>query len=161
MNVYLIRHGIAGDRAEYPIDAQRPLTEIGRKKTKKVAKRLLDIDIRFDVILTSPLTRAAQTAQILQDVGLSKKVELFDALAPDGNIDLWVNWYALNKDRHCIALVGHQPDLGNWAEILTWGKTQEKLIVKKAGVIGVRIFENGMPIGNSELFLLTSPKWLI
>ncbi|MBP0020965.1 MAG: phosphohistidine phosphatase SixA [Cyanobacteria bacterium SBLK] len=161
MNVYLIRHGIASDRAEYSSDAERPLTELGRKKTKKVAKRLFNLNIRFDLILTSPLVRAVQTAEILQNTGLCKKREIFESLSPDGDINLWVNWYALNQDHHSVALVGHQPDLGNWAEILTWGKVGEKLIVKKAGVIGVKIFENGTPIGNGELFLLSSPKWLI
>lgn len=161
MNVYLIRHGIAGDRAKYSLDAERPLTELGRKKTKKVAKHLFDLAIRFDIILTSPLARAVQTAEILQDIGLCKKREIFASLAPDGDINIWVNWYALNQDYHSVALVGHQPDLGNWAEILTWGKTREKLIVKKAGIVGVKIFENGTPIGNGELFLLTSPKWFI
>jgi phosphohistidine phosphatase len=159
MNIYFIRHGIAGDRAEYPTEAERPLTDIGRKKTKKVAKRLFDLDIRFDIILTSPLVRAMQTAQIFQEAKLSKKVEPFESLAPNGDINIWVNWYALKKDYHSIALVGHQPDLGNWAEILIWGKTQEKLIVKKAGIIGVRIFTDGTPINNGELFLLNSPKW--
>ncbi|MEM9540109.1 MAG: phosphohistidine phosphatase SixA [Cyanobacteria bacterium P01_E01_bin.42] len=161
MNVYLIRHGIAVDRAECALDADRPLTELGRKKTKKVAKRLFDLDIRFDIILTSPFTRAVQTAEILQNVGLCKKQKVFEPLSPEGDINLWVNWYALNQNCHSVALVGHQPDLGNWAEILTWGKTREKLIVKKAGIIGVKIFKNGTPIDNGELFLLTSPKWLI
>ena len=162
MHVYLIRHGIAGDRAEYHTDEERPLTDIGCKKTKKVAKRLFDLDIRFDRILTSPLVRANQTAKILQEVGLCKKTETFEALAPNGDINIWVNWYALNyKDCHSVALVGHQPDLGNWAELLTWGNIRDKLVVKKAGIIGVRIFDNGTPLGNGEFFLLTSPKWFI
>ncbi|WP_204105796.1 MULTISPECIES: phosphohistidine phosphatase SixA [Spirulina sp. CCY15215] len=161
MYIYLIRHGIAGDRAKYSNDADRPLTDIGRNKTKKVAKRLFDLDLRFDIILTSPLVRAMETAKILQEVQLCKKIETFEPLSPNGDINIWINWYALHKSCNSIALVGHQPDLGNWAEILTWGKTQEKLIVKKAGVIGVRISENGTPIGNSEIFLLSSPKWLV
>jgi len=60
-----------------------------------------------------------------------------------------------------LALVGHQPDLGNWAETLVWGYAKEKLVLKKAGVIGINIPDTGSPIGKSELFLLTSPKWVI
>jgi len=58
-------------------------------------------------------------------------------------------------------LVGHQPNLGNWAEMLVWGTIKNKIIVKKAGIIGLSIPDQEMPIGNSELFLLTSPKWLL
>jgi phosphohistidine phosphatase len=166
MELYIIRHGIAGDRdpIKYPNDEERPLTEPGRARTKKVAQRLKEKELRFDIILTSPLVRARQTAEILQKEGLCDRLEEFTALAPDGDIQNWVNWWLeskYNKENSCIALVGHQPDLGNWAEILIWGSSKEKLILKKAGIFGLLLPEGETPIGNSELFLLTSPKWLL
>ena len=162
--IYLIRHGIAADRADYPHDEGRPLTEKGRQKTAKVARRLREIRLQFEVILTSPLLRARQTAEILQTAGLSDRLEEFPPLAPGGNLSDWVNWWSssrYNKGRSCLALVGHQPDLGNWAEILIWGRSQAKLTVKKAGAIGLALPEEKTPIGNSELFLLVSPRWLL
>jgi phosphohistidine phosphatase len=166
MELYLIRHGIAGDRdpLKYPNDEERPLTDKGRTKTQQVAQRLYEIGLRFDLMLTSPLVRAAQTAEILQKAGLSDRLEEFAALAPDGDLHDWVNWWLesrYNKENSCLALVGHQPDLGNWAEILVWGDSKEKLLLKKAGVIGLLLPDKETPIGNSELFLLTSPKWLL
>jgi phosphohistidine phosphatase len=164
MELYLIRHGIAVERGEYSQDEQRPLTENGQEKTEKVGQRLQELGLHFDLILTSPLVRAEQTAAILKEVGLSKKILTFPDLKPGGNLDNWVNWWqksGYNNDNNKLALVGHQPDLGNWTELLVWGKTQEKLIIKKAGVIGLQLPINITPIGNSELFLLTSPKWLI
>ena len=164
MEVYLIRHGIAADREAYTNDGERPLTDKGYQKTEKVARRLWEIGLRFDLILTSPLIRACQTAEILQNVGLSEKIEEFAPLAPDGDIQAWVSWWfqwRYNSHRSCLALVGHQPNLGNWAETLVWGNAPGKLVVKKAGVIGVKLPETGTPVGNSELFLLTSPKWLL
>lgn len=164
--VYLIRHGIAVDRGIYENDKERPLTEKGRKKTTKVAKQIHEIGVTFDVILTSPLVRAIQTAEILQEVGLTKTLESFPPLAPGGDIREWLAWWQswqqeTNPHEGSIALVGHQPDLGNWAELLVWGNSQQKLVLKKAGVIGLNCPENDSPLGISELFLLTPPKWLL
>jgi phosphohistidine phosphatase len=164
MELYLIRHGIAIERQLPQDDSQRPLTNEGQAKTEKMAQKLVAIGLKFNLILTSPLVRAQQTAKILNKAGLSEKITEFDGLKPDGELETWLNWWAksgYNNKEDRLALVGHQPDLGNWAEILVWGSTQEKLIVKKAGVIGVRLPETINAIGNSELFLLTSPKWLI
>lgn len=158
--VYLIRHGIAIDRALSEEDETRPLTEKGRKKTEKVAKRLKDIGINFDIILTSPLLRATQTAELLEKEGLAKTLETFSPLAPNGNIEDWLNWWEENT-AETVALVGHEPNLGNWSELLIWGEIKEKLVVKKAGIIGLNCPQDLSPFGNSELFLLTSPKWLL
>lgn len=164
MELYLIRHGIAGDRADYRAnDNIRPLTDEGRQKTQKVAKRLYKIGLRFSLILTSPLVRAQQTAEIFQKVGLTDQLQEFTPLAPEGDIQAWVKWwleYSDNRQDPAIALVGHQPNLGNWAEMLVWGSPTGQLVVKKAGVIGVNLPETGTPLGRSKLFLLVSPKWL-
>jgi len=164
MELYLIRHGIAADKADYDNDEERPLTEEGRKKTKNVAQQIHERNLHFDLILTSPLVRARETAKILQDIGLSSVVEESPHLAPDGNINEWVSWLQQRRQTtndKSIALVGHQPDLGNWAEILVWGKAQEKLVLKKAGIIGLKLPETETPLNQSQLFLLTSPKWLL
>ena len=61
--LYLIRHGVAAERGEnYPDDTKRPLTNDGVQKLRKEARALLELDITFDVILTSPLVRTRQTA---------------------------------------------------------------------------------------------------
>jgi phosphohistidine phosphatase len=60
-----------------------------------------------------------------------------------------------------LAIVGHEPDLGEWAEQLVWGKAQQRLVVKKAGVIGIRLPTTGDLVGNSELFWLTPPRFLL
>ena len=165
MELYLIRHGIAAPKEDYAKDEERPLTDKGREKTAKVAKRLYEQNLRFDLILTSPLVRARETAQILQNAGLAAQVEEFTALAPDGHIQEWISWlkqrYPNGSAKDALALVGHQPDLGNWAETLVWGTAHEKLLVKKAGIIGLDIPDPKSPIGQNELFLLVSPKWLL
>jgi phosphohistidine phosphatase len=164
MEVYLIRHGIAADRGTYTDDEQRPLVKKGQDKTTQVAERLLKIGLKFELILSSPLVRAYQTAEILRQVGLAKTIETFVPLKPDGAIAEWLEWlqqYQLEHPDAKIALVGHQPDLGNWTEMLLWGTVKGQIELKKTGVIGLKIPEIGTPIARCTLFLHTAPKWLI
>ncbi|MBD1996428.1 phosphohistidine phosphatase SixA [Leptolyngbya sp. FACHB-541] len=160
--LYLIRHGIAAERGTYQEDSDRPLTEVGRHKTTKVAERLYELGVRFDLILTSPLVRTKQTAKILQSVGLSDRLEESDDLAPEGDFAHWLTW--LNQWQAGgarLALVGHQPDLGDWAETLIWGESKQQVVLKKAGVIGLLLPEAKTPVGQSQLFWLTPPKFLL
>lgn len=164
MDVYLIRHGIASVRGTYADDEQRPLTEKGRRRTTEVANKLLSMGLKFDLILTSPLVRASQTAEILVTADLSQRMDIQEFLKPNGNIEQWLAWqqkWQLNHQKGQLALVGHQPDLGNWAEMLLWGNVQGQITVKKAGIVGLKLPNIGTPISRSTLFLLTSPKWLI
>lgn len=161
--LYLIRHGIAANGEDWPTDEVRPLTKEGERKTRKIAERLLQLNLHFDLILTSPLTRALATAEILQTVGLSSQIEQCAALGPEGKIKVWLEWYQkwhLSGETH-LALVGHQPDLGNWAEIFLWGEARDTLILKKAGIIGLILPETGSPVNRSQMFWLTPPKYLL
>jgi phosphohistidine phosphatase len=162
MNLYIIRHGLAGESGSYPNDNERPLTDEGKKKTRQVAKRLNELGLHFDLVLTSPLVRASQTAEILIEVGLSDQLEVADYLAPGGAIEQWLKWLSTweKRDEGTLAIVGHEPDLSSWAEILLWGKSQGVITLKKAGVIGLAVSSNS-PVGNSSLFFLTQPRLLL
>ena len=149
MEVYLIRHGIAATRGTYAVDEERPLISKGKSKTLKVARRLQSIGLKFDLILTSPLVRAYQTATILTEANLGAKIEPFEFLSPGGDISQWLQWlqkWHLHNPHSKLALVGHQPDLGNWAEMLVWGTIKEQIVLKKAGIIGIEIPSIGTPI---------------
>ncbi|MEO1671398.1 MAG: phosphohistidine phosphatase SixA [Cyanobacteria bacterium J06631_2] len=164
MEVYLIRHGIAAEKGADADDELRPLTKVGQEKTAMVAQRLAATGLRFNLILSSPLVRAAQTAEILQQTGMSKKIITFAPLKPDGAIAEWLEWlqqYQQKNPDGKIALVGHQPDLGDWTEMLLWGSIKKQIVVKKAGVIGLKLPSMGTAIARSTLFLHTAPKWLI
>lgn len=162
MELYLIRHGIAQERDLAITDDDRTLTKIGQDKTKEVAKRLYNLGLRFDLILTSPLVRSHQTAEIFTALQLSSQLQVSTELAPNGNIHAWLNW--LEKQNYQpnskLALIGHQPDLGEWASMLVWGEAKEALILKKAGIIGLNLPTMRSPIGQSQMFLLTPPKFL-
>jgi phosphohistidine phosphatase len=164
VELYFIRHGIAADRLDYDQDAERPLTRKGEIKTQQVAQQLQNRGLVVDAILSSPLRRAQQTAQILLTTGLSHHLETHDTLGPGGLLQDWLNWLTAspyNQPGNKLALVGHQPDLGAWAESLVWGQCQDKLILKKAGLIGLSIPNPAAPLGNAQMFLLLSPRWIV
>ena len=115
MELYLIRHGIAVERGIYQNDRDRVLTEKGINKTKKVAQKIVNLGIAFNYILSSPLARAYQTAEILQKTGLATEFTVCDFFAPDGDINLFLKWLSQqDREELKIALFGHQPDLSNW-----------------------------------------------
>ncbi len=160
LKLYLIRHGIALDPRHDLPDEQRPLTPQGQTKTQKVAQRLQQLDLHFERILTSPLVRAQQTAQILLEQGLSDRLETCAALAPGGNIQDFCQ--TQTAPDAVLALVGHQPDLGDWAERFLWGQGGNKFLLKKAGIIGIQLPATArIHLGQGQCFLLTSPKWLL
>jgi len=82
-------------------------------------------------------------------------------LAPEGDIYSWLSW--LEQRRYLsdtqLALVGHQPDLGQWAEIFVWGSERKICIEKPVSLVAAA--ETGSPLGHSQLFWLTPPKYLL
>jgi len=115
--LYLVRHATAADRSgEWPDDSKRPLTERGIDRFKDAVKGLRRLDVTFDEIFTSPLVRAKQTADLLA-TGLDGKppVKVLDALAPGHAPASVMAQLARAAKRRRIALVGHEPDLGELA----------------------------------------------
>ncbi len=170
MYLYLIRHGIATDPDPFAIDKiasdeLRSLTKLGRKKVGQVADRLVELDVKFDLIITSPLVRARQTADLLVDKQLSSQLEVSQELKPNGNLPAWlVEWEDRSIDPHSIsglALVGHEPNLSQWAELFIFGKVCDRLVLKKGGIIGLKFEENRLAIGTAQLYCLLPPKFLI
>jgi phosphohistidine phosphatase len=164
MELYLIRHGIAEEHQPELKDEERQLTPEGRQKTEKVADKLTKLGFHFDLILTSPLVRAYQTAEILIAAGLSSQLEQSHHLSFESNIQNWLQeWLEPRNYPHKtqLALVGHAPSLSHWAEILLWGEAKERLILKKAGMIGIKLPDDGSPLGRSQMFWLTPPKYLL
>ena len=89
--IYLIHHGIAEEHTEYIDDTARPSTKTEQEKIIRVAQRFKAIGVRFDVTLTSPLVRDFQTAEIFQEVELNHIIEVFQLLAPGGDIKTGVS----------------------------------------------------------------------
>jgi len=166
--VYFIRHGIAVAREIGVDDESRPLTSKGTHKTRRVAERLDSLGLQFDTLLTSPLIRARQTADILNQAGLASHLEEFSPLRPDGTLSEWLTWLSRWQSAHAsppatstVALVGHEPNLSEWAQELVGGQQQQQWTLKKAGIIGLRMPQAQQAIGHSQLFWLAPPRFLL
>jgi phosphohistidine phosphatase len=117
LELYLIRHGIAAERGpEWPDDSKRPLTGKGITALKQEAKALAALGISFDLIISSPLTRTRQTANVFAEYLPEKPdVELSDSLAPAGTPAAVMQEIARHSRKVRIALVGHEPNIGELA----------------------------------------------
>src|SRR5690348_12735377 len=118
--LYLVRHGIAAERGkEWPDDSKRPLTHKGIARMREIASGLEDLGVQFDLILSSPLLRARQTADLLHQ-GLRGSIPLEETtlLAPGGAPADLIELLRSKKKAERIALVGHEPDLGQLAAFL-------------------------------------------
>ena len=161
--LYLVRHGLAGVSRPSRDDRSRPLTRSGVRRTRAVARRLLEAGLRVDTLLSSPLVRARQTADILCAVGLAPRPETFPPLAPGGDVAVFLRWLRRwqRKRKRRLGLVGHMPDLGAWAEVLLFGEARGRLVLKKAGVLGLALPASGSPVGRCNLILLVPPRLLV
>lgn len=131
MNLLIFRHGIAEDATGDMTDAQRALTPEGIDQTRAAVRGLLRMIKGVDVILTSPLVRAAQTAELMGEV-MGKPPQVMDELA-GGSVSDLID--ALSKrPEPMIAIVGHEPQLSMLAEHLLAGEeTSSFLTLGKAG----------------------------
>ena len=111
MRIYLIRHSNAVDPGtpEYDDDSQRPLTEKGRDKMKKIAFALKGLGIKPDIIVSSPYVRAQQTAEILAKILKYKKELVFsDTIVPMGKADKIIGEINEKYNVDELVLVGHE-----------------------------------------------------
>jgi phosphohistidine phosphatase len=159
LDIYLVRHAIAAERGpKYPDDRKRPLTPDGIKRFKDAVAGLVSFGIELDVILTSPLTRAEETATLLS-VGLSKRapVETLEALAPGGKFAAIVDAVSKQARRHRrrIALVGHEPDLGETTA--RWLGARGQIAFRKGAVCALEV-DSATPAGPATLQWFLPPR---
>jgi phosphohistidine phosphatase len=133
MNLYLIRHAIAVEESEE--GSQRPLTDKGRKKMRNIAKGLRALDVEFDLILSSPYVRAAETAEILADVfKMKEEVQFSENLVPSGSPEALIAELNEKHTANSIALVGHEPFLSAMIGLLVADNPNVDISLKKGGV---------------------------
>jgi phosphohistidine phosphatase len=112
--LYFIRHGVAEERGDaWPDDNKRPLTDEGISRLRKAVRGLARIGVSFDLVLTSPLVRARQTADIVAG-GLDPRPSIvnIDSLAPAGSYASVVADLEKHARKNRLALVGHEPMIG-------------------------------------------------
>ena len=121
MELIMIRHAIAEkrDAQEYPDDDQRPLSAVGRKRQRRVAKALRRMDCAPDRIITSPRVRARQTAEIMaKELGGGATMEESEALGRGYSPAAVLGLLSRFRDSETVVLVGHEPDFSALAAVL-------------------------------------------
>jgi phosphohistidine phosphatase len=158
--LYLVRHAIAAERGpNYPDDRERPLTSEGVARFKRVVEGLKEFDVKLEVVLASPLTRAMHTAELLvAGIGGKPRIETLEALSPGGRMAQVLEAVAkFSKRSHNIALVGHEPDLGELAVRLL--RARGTIEFKKGAVCCIEL-DGAMPTGPGTLKWLLPPRAL-
>lgn len=136
MQLLVIRHAIAEDREEFAVTGQdddlRPLTREGRRRMRRAARGLRALVPELGVLAASPLVRAAQTAEILADEYGGQKQETWPELAPGVHPSMLVDRLrSLRAEPGPVAVVGHEPDLGELVSWLLSGRTPSFVELKK------------------------------
>lgn len=153
MRICLLRHGPALPRGSEGIeDDARPLTPEGRARVRAAARGLRKLKLGIDVLWSSPLPRALETAEIVaKELGLGEPRPT-ELLRPEAPAAAFARLLRQTRGE-CPAFVGHEPNLGRIAAWLT-GARADAFPMKKAGLAVLDITKGGpRPRGETRLFL--------
>lgn len=161
MLVYLMRHGIAVDRADpdCPPEAKRPLTEKGARRTLAAAKGLARMVQAPDVIVSSPYRRAEETAQLVAEAFSldRKRIERTPALLPEANpSELFA--YLEQHSGKTVLCSGHAPNLDLVLAASLGAKRMSVTALKKAAVACLQF--SALRAGLADLLWLAEPRFL-
>jgi phosphohistidine phosphatase len=155
MRVYFMRHGDAGDKRSWEgADAARPLSQLGIDRTTAAAEHFSRTDFRPTKILTSPLARALQTADIVAKIlDAQELVEVDERLDPSFNVKSFALILKENAGQERLLLVGHDPSFSNVIGAVIGGGA---IVLKKGGAARLDIDNVAAPSG--KLAWLVSPS---
>jgi phosphohistidine phosphatase len=137
MELLLIRHGIAETREAFVVtgedDSRRPLTKRGQERMQETAKGLLRVVSTIDVLASSSLLRAVQTAAIVSEAYGGIPVTTVPALQPDSPPQDFLAWLRRQHSAQLVVAVGHEPHLGLLATWLMTGQPESRIAFRKGG----------------------------
>ena len=159
--VFVIRHAEAEEPVEAAKarrnDAQRQLTDAGRHDMRKGARGLTSLTDEIALILSSPLVRALETAEILHGAfpraGLRREKLLSPGFDPEELLE------AIAGETGSIAIVGHEPDLSQWVGYMTTGSPRSLVRMKKGSACRLDLAP-GTAAGEAQLAWLLTLKQL-
>lgn len=163
MRLLVIRHAIAEDRDAWARtgedDTLRPLTDKGRKKMRAVARGLARVGPMPDVIATSPLTRAVETADILNRAYGGVDSVMLEQLTPERHPADLLGWLRAGAADSTIAVVGHEPHLSDLLSWLLTGREGSFIRLKK-GAACLLSFQENARAGSAVLRWALTPGQL-
>lgn len=163
MRLLVVRHAIAEDREAYARshrnDANRPLTNEGRRKMARGALGLRQLVRDVDLLAASPLRRALETAEIIAQAYDEKQVERVAELEPGAGVDRFLSWLTGLGPRPTVAVVGHEPDLSRIVCALLANTNGPFLELRKGGACLLE-FPRAISKGGATLDWFLGPKHL-
>jgi phosphohistidine phosphatase len=161
MELMIVRHAIAceRDRRRWPDDGKRPLSPSGVRRARKAATGLKVFSAAPHCLLTSPLVRARQTAQILTDVAGWPRAEEAAELAPDEPALAVLRLLGRHHSKR-VAIVGHQPALGALLMACLIGEGETLAIEMKKNAVACLSFAGAPCAGGGALRWLATPRML-
>lgn len=165
MKLYLLRHAIADlrDPVRYPDDSLRPLTKEGKEKFRRICAGIQRLNLTFDLVVSSPYTRARQTAEVFcEELKISRSRLIFNEnLTPFGNPQaLFEEIYAQYTDLASLACVGHEPYLSELIGSLLCGNAATSITIKKGGLCCLSLAQLDF-VGYATLKWLLTPAQMI
>lgn len=165
MQLVIVRHAIAMDRGKFSEmeddDRRRPLTDKGRDRMDRGAQGLASLVPEVDLLATSPLTRARQTAEILERHLQVGESVVIDALVPEASPGALLDWLEdLDTEPERVAVVGHEPHLSTLVSFLLTGDAAGLDVkIKKGSAIFLTLSDDLRP-GLARLEWAIPPKGL-
>jgi phosphohistidine phosphatase len=148
MEIYFLRHANAGrPKINREKDEQRPLDKVGIEQCHVVGRALASLGVKPDVIISSPLVRARETASIVADeIGHREKIVLDDAMRPDAEYSDFQQLLARYKSADTIMVVGHNPSETGFLNRLVTGNSSEAIELKKGAVARIDYEPGKQPV---------------
>ncbi len=140
MIIYFLRHASAGQSKANPQqDAKRPLDKQGIEQCGYIGRALASMDVQVDVIISSPLKRATQTASLVaNEIGYDSKIVFSPALDKDAEFSAFRALLEKHAKQDAVMVVGHNPNLSEFLSlILSGGATDRAVNLKKGAVARV------------------------
>jgi phosphohistidine phosphatase len=136
MNLYVLRHASAGTRRLNPvIDMKRPLDKEGKQQCMLIGSYLNALKVHFDLIVSSPLKRALQTASLVgTEVGYDAKIKVSPALAPEASLADFQAMFAELNGSENVLIVGHNPNLPHFLGSLITTPGRAAIRVRKGAI---------------------------
>ncbi len=162
MEIILVRHAKAEarDPNTWPDDDQRPLTAEGRAEQRATTRAMKRMGVRFDFLLTSPLLRARETADLVaRGYRWPDPPQVVEELGHGYAVAAVVRLLAKFPPGSTVAMVGHEPDLSALAGALTTKDGRLAIAVKKSGVVGIE-FDGPAEAGKGTLLYHLKPGHL-
>ncbi len=163
MDLLIIRHAAAQDREDFARegrpDIERPLTKRGVERMQMAARGLTTLALPIERLVTSPAARAVQTAEIVAPAVERRRIEEEGVFAPDAPLGSAVEWLRKQPRVDGMAVVGHEPGLGQLVECLIAGRPSGNMPMKKGGMVLIR-FDNAVGYGNGKLVWALPPAVL-